>query len=85
MKITKTQRGFERIDFKDDYGESCSLQQSSSVDPHIWLGCNENGKFHLGEFLSPRMHLNPNQVKKLVEFLSNWLERGSFTKRKVEQ
>lgn len=34
----KTVRGFEVVHFLDDYGVDCSLQESSSVDPHIWLG-----------------------------------------------
>lgn len=24
--------------FKDDYGKECSIQQSSSIVPHVWLG-----------------------------------------------
>lgn len=38
MEITTTQRGFSRINFKDAYGEDCSLQYSSACDPHVWLG-----------------------------------------------
>ena len=40
MKFKKhtTNRGFTINYFEDDYGEICSLQQSSSVEPHIWLG-----------------------------------------------
>ena len=34
----KTVRGFEVVHFLDDYGMDCSLQESSSVVPHIWLG-----------------------------------------------
>lgn len=37
----KTQRGFEILDFEDDYNKKCSLQKSSSVEPHIWLGIDE--------------------------------------------
>ena len=36
----KTNRGFERQDFYDDYGLECSIQESSAVVPHIWLGVN---------------------------------------------
>lgn len=32
---TKHIRG---LAFKDDYDVECSIQQSSSVDPHLWLG-----------------------------------------------
>ena len=34
----KTNRGFELQHFLDDYGLDCSIQESSSVEPHIWLG-----------------------------------------------
>ena len=34
----KTSRGFILKNFNDDYGEKCSLQESSSCIPHIWLG-----------------------------------------------
>lgn len=34
----KTNRGFEIQHFKDDYGVDCTIQESSSCDPHIWLG-----------------------------------------------
>ena len=27
--------------FNDDYGVSCSLQNSSAWEPHVWLGVNE--------------------------------------------
>ena len=40
MKFTRerNKRGFVINYFEDDYGEKCSLQKSSSIDPHIWLG-----------------------------------------------
>lgn len=34
----KTARGFEIQYFYDDYSIRCSIQESSSVDPHLWLG-----------------------------------------------
>lgn len=37
----KTERGFERLEFIDSYGEECSIQESSNVDPYIWLGVNQ--------------------------------------------
>lgn len=37
----KTNRGFELQFFTDDYGSECSIQESSSVIPHIWLGVDE--------------------------------------------
>lgn len=34
-------RGFRGIEFYDNSGASCSIQESSCIDPHIWLGINE--------------------------------------------
>ena len=36
--MSKTNRGFEVKHFNDAYGVDCSIQESSSVEPHIWLG-----------------------------------------------
>lgn len=33
-----TNRGFKLIQFLDDYAELCDIQESSSIEPHIWLG-----------------------------------------------
>ena len=40
-RYMKTNRGFELQQFTDDYGAGCSIQESSSVVPHIWLGVDE--------------------------------------------
>ena len=78
-RVTKTSRGFELIEFKDFNGEECSLQASSlATTDAIWLGCDNNAKIHLGEQLSPRMHLDRKQVNRLVASLTRWLEKGSF-------
>lgn len=37
----KTARDFEFQYFDDDYRVKCSIQESSSVEPHIWLGVDE--------------------------------------------
>ena len=37
----KTNRGFELKHFVDDYGVDCSIQESSSVEPRIWLGVHD--------------------------------------------
>jgi hypothetical protein len=73
MEIEHTERGFEIIEFKDLYGVKCSLQQSSLAlyttpgSSAIWLGGDED-----------RMHLNEEQVGKLIEYLTNWLKHGTF-------
>lgn len=74
MKIGKTNRGFELIEFKDRYGSNCSLQQSSLADTEppgssaIWFG-TEDGS---------RMHLNYDLLIDLMPILQNWLNNGSF-------
>lgn len=77
LEVEKNCRGFELIEFKDANGEECSLQQSSAIDfesddhspgcSMLWLGCNENGKFHMGDYLSPRMHLTCPMAAELVK------------------
>lgn len=42
MKITKTIRGFDIIDFIDRYNSECSIQKSSlATDDCIWFGIND--------------------------------------------
>lgn len=47
MKVRKTNRGFDYTSFKDEKGNVCSLQKSSSVTKDcVWLGCDEIGLQH---------------------------------------
>ena len=42
IKETKTDRGFSLLEFKDYYGESCSLQKSSLAgEDAIWFGIDD--------------------------------------------
>jgi hypothetical protein len=56
MKITKTEHGFELVEFKDRNGQECSLQQSSAADYQqpgssaVWLGVGEH-RMHLSSEL----------------------------------
>jgi uncharacterized small protein (DUF1192 family) len=44
VRETKTNRGFDRIEFEDYDGRKCHLQKSSlATDDCIWLGCSEMG------------------------------------------
>lgn len=73
LKFDRTKRGFARYDFKDLYGEACSLQASSlATDEAIWLGSNE-GKLH------PRMHLNREQVAALLPILQHFVMTGDVS------
>ncbi len=62
IKWKLTNRLFVKGDFHDDNYEECSIQVSSSIEPKIWLGINEN-----------RMHLNIEQIKKLIPILQNFV------------
>ena len=84
--VKETARGFEIVEFKDCYGEACSLQMSSLavfVKPGtsaVWLGL-EKAKVHActGEPLSPRMHLKRAQVAALIFHLQRWLDADTFS------
>lgn len=76
MKVEKTERGFEVIEFKDIYGNECSLQQSSIAlcekpgTGAIWFGTDKD-----------RMHIDLKLLKKLLLHLQSWKKNGSFYKR----
>lgn len=84
--IHQTKRGFEFICFKDQYGHACSLQQSSAIDDtnketknpgssYVWLGKDDSFESNM---LSDRMYLSKDHVRKLIRYLQNWLDNGSF-------
>ena len=92
MKIEHTERGFVRIDFKDQYGIDCSLQKSSlATEDCIWLGCNDADPKELisglgwQRILMPkeyiantRMHLTREQVKQLLPYLERFVNTGEI-------
>jgi len=57
-RIWEDTTGLPVAEFVDAYGNRCSLQQSSHVEPHVWLGVDD------GE--GCRMHLNRDQVAALI-------------------
>lgn len=40
-EAAKTLRGFGILHFDDDYETKCSIQESSSCEPHVWLGIDK--------------------------------------------
>ena len=70
MKIDYTERGFRIAAFKDRNGELCSIQESSSVTPSIWLGCG-----------SDRMHLSQKMAKNLIPLLEHFVKHGILPDR----
>ena len=83
----KTNRGFSIFSFKDSYGYDCSIQESSSAsEPKIWFGI-DNAKITTKDgspidsenmITFSRMHLNQEQVKKLLPLLENFADTGDF-------
>lgn len=78
IEISKTNRGFALIKFKDCYGALCSLQKSSLADEDaIWLGCDtveeRNGEHH-----SIRMHLTKSDACRLISVLEAFVEFGEL-------
>lgn len=76
-----TERGFGRGEFKDLYGQECSVQDSSlATEPAIWLGVDrglrEPGSGGLVE-MHARMHLGVDQAKCLIEVLQRFLRTES--------
>lgn len=68
IKLTPTNRGFLRGDFRDFYGQACSIQESSLADvAAIWLGAQPN-----------RAHLTQKQVAELMPMLEFFVANGTL-------
>lgn len=92
MEIKQTERGFDIIEFTDEYGEKCSLQKSSlATEDCIWFGLDEiqprilipnvgwvNYPIHPDVHISSRMHLTQEQVKELLPYLIRFSETGEI-------
>lgn len=73
LELKHTQRGFSRAEFTDEYGEQCSIQDSSiATEACVWLGVDHvNG--------SPaRMHLTVDMAAALIPLLQRFVETGSI-------
>lgn len=70
LKIRRNGRGFKHATFDDAYGQTCSIQESSNVDPHIWLGVD------VGLELAPG---SPGYTEPAIEFRngSRYVHRGN--------
>jgi len=84
-EVEKTSRGFEIVRFKDANECECSLQQSSAIGAYedsmskpgssfVWLG---------RDVVRDRMHLDREQVFRLVNHLQHWLKTGSLEQREA--
>lgn len=73
-----TQRGFyEFISRQDDHGHTYRVQESSAMDPHVWLFINDDDRQHLPSpphCITPAkgadLHLNPDMVRQLIADLT---------------
>lgn len=79
-------RGFAVMTFLDAYNSECSIQESSLVTPHIWLGVDfgsEGQKVGYvepvsGETIGGRMHLNRQQAYSIGMMLVEFAFTGEF-------
>lgn len=89
LKTKETVRSFGLIDFKDAYSQECSIQESSLVDPHIWIGVDNVGPLLDGpsgkrnEQVSVRMHINQKQAAAIAKILIHFSKTSYLPKRYV--
>ena len=70
-------RGFFGYEFKDLYGQKCTIQESSlATDDAIWLGVTID--FDGKHVEHGRMHLNREMAIKLMAKLAVFIEDGGF-------
>lgn len=55
-------RGFKGYEWKDSYDHPYTIQESSSIEPHLWLGAEPH-----------RMHLNRKDVQKVISTMEQWI------------
>lgn len=82
---TYTSRGFAIYEgFDDDHGHTLRVQESSAVDPHVWLFIEDKRDLPSPPHcITPdHLHLNPEQATKLRDALTAWLEDDEVTSPK---
>ena len=76
MEKKKTNRGFTRYEFKDQFRQECSLQKSSlATGDCIWLGVDTDLE---GNEVHCRMHLTRNQINKILPILEKFVKTGEI-------
>lgn len=79
LELKPTNRGFLRGEFKDAYGEECSIQESSlATEDCIWLGCDHETVDPQGRPCGARMHLTQQMVADLLPLLHHFVETGEL-------
>lgn len=79
MKRRKSVRGFIHKEFKDYYGCTCRLYESSCIVPQVWLGVvSEKLKDEFGEPDIEPMLLDKKLAKALVKELNYFIKTGKL-------
>lgn len=73
MKLKKTHRGFQYLEFTDRNGESCSIQQSSAIDDTNRGLKNPGSSFLWIGTEAYSMHVGRKMVFKIIKKLIKWL------------
>ncbi len=77
IELVPTGRGFLKGNFKDRYGEDCSIQESSlASEDCIWLGCDLLTEPSTLKPVGARMHLTRAMVEDLLPLLKHFAETG---------
>lgn len=67
MKESKTNRGFKIIEFVDQKGLTCSIQESSLHYPCVWIGVNDTPPLIMAS-QAHKHGINTNQTTGWVEY-----------------
>jgi hypothetical protein len=69
-------KGLNKISFRDDYRQQCSLQKSNAaLENIIWFGVDKDIN---GKTVTARMHLTQEQVKYLLPYLQKFADTGEL-------
>jgi hypothetical protein len=69
-------KGLNKISFKDNYKQQCSLQKSNAaLENKIWFGVDKDIN---GKTVIARMHLTQEQVKLLLPHLQKFADTGEL-------
>ena len=74
IKEKDTERGFERVEFKDKYNNDCSIQVSSNIESQLWIGVNEN-----------RMLIEQEDCIDIAMYLLRFYYEGKLYKKSDEE
>lgn len=65
MELTKSKfRNLKVISFIDNHNQKCSIQDSSTINPNIWIGVDDL-----------RMHLSIEQVETIIPILKKFVKK----------